>query len=293
MRVVKTFDYECGTFIIYLQHSLSSWPAGRLGQIGSGGRSVVWQGSSFTFISPACLFGIFGTLNSQTLLLLRVFSTFTLSKLLFALTDRGGNDSSGNEGNLGYTDGQNSDPQNSPPRDKDYLRGQQQQMHQQLTPVSSITGNMSSIGGTPSQPQIEKRSRLFRTSSNTPAATVAVVGGNSGAAAGGAGGGGGKRKHTLSLSSSEPRSALETCLSPTNVEPRKMLLDQLSRVFAGDDNVIPEVVTIISPPEALGGSALLAKLVTLFGNSFKPAFVPQNTAEVKAVLQALMAKIQK
>lgn len=169
-------------------------------------------------------------------------------------------------------------------------------MHQQLTPVSSITGNMSSIGGTPSQPQVEKRSRLFRTSSNTPAAGVAVIGGNSGGAAGGGaggGGGGGKRKHTLSLSSSEPRSALETCLSPTNVEPRKMLLDQLSRVFAGDDNVIPEVVTIISPPEALGGSALLAKLVTLFGNSFKPAFVPQNTAEVKAVLQALMAKIQK
>lgn len=221
------------------------------------------------------------------------FSTFTFTKSLFALTDRGGNDSSGNEGNLGYTDGQNSDPQNSPPRDKDYLRGQQQQMHQQLTPVSSITGNMSSIGGTPSQPQIEKRSRLFRTSSNTPAAGAVVVSGNSGVAAGGAGGGGGKRKHTLSLSSSEPRSALETCLSPTNVEPRKMLLDQLSRVFAGDDNVIPEVVTIISPPEALGGSALLAKLVTLFGNSFKPAFVPQNTAEVKAVLQALMAKIQK
>lgn len=225
------------------------------------------------------------------------FSTFTITKSHFALTDRvgGGNDSSGNEGNFGYTDGQNSDPQNSPPRDKDYLRGQQQ-MHQQLTPVSSITGNMSSIGGTPSQPQVEKRSRLFRTSSNTPAAGVAVIGGNSGGAAGGGaggGGGGGKRKHTLSLSSSEPRSALETCLSPTNVEPRKMLLDQLSRVFAGDDNVIPEVVTIISPPEALGGSALLAKLVTLFGNSFKPAFVPQNTAEVKAVLQALMAKIQK
>lgn len=264
------------------------------GKVGVGEASVVWQGSGFTFISPACLFGIFGTLNSpKPFACFGFFPFFTFTKSLFALTDRG-NDSSGNEGNLGYTDGQNSDPQNSPPRDKDYLRGQQQQMHQQLTPVSSITGNMSSIGGTPSQPQqIEKRSRLFRTSSNTPAAAVAVVGGNSGAAAGGAGGGGGKRKHTLSLSSSEPRSALETCLSPTNVEPRKMLLDQLSRVFAGDDNVIPEVVTIISPPEALGGSALLAKLVTLFGNSFKPAFVPQNTAEVKAVLQALMAKIQK
>ncbi|KAH8417943.1 hypothetical protein KR222_008989 [Zaprionus bogoriensis] len=197
--------------------------------------------------------------------------------------DRGGNDSSGNE------DGQNSDPQNSPPRDKDYLRGQQQH-HQQLTPVSSVTGNMSSCGITPppQQAQLEKRSRLFRTSSNTPG--VAVVGsiGSSGAGAAV-----GKRKHTLSLSASEPRSALETCLSPTNVEPRKLLLDQLSRVFAGDDNVIPEVVTIISPPEALGGSTLLAKLVTLFANSFKPAFVPQNTAEVKAVLQALMAKIQK
>lgn len=154
---------------------------------------------------------------------------------------------------------------------------------------------MSSIGTTSSQPQIEKRSRLFRTSSNTPAVGVANVGGSSGGgvAVGGGAGGAGKRKHTLSLSSSEPRSALETCLSPTNVEPRKLLLDQLSRVFAGDDNIIPEVVTIISPPEALGGSALLAKLVTLFGNSFKPAFVPQNTAEVKAVLQALMAKIQK
>ncbi|XP_017968547.1 phosphofurin acidic cluster sorting protein 2 isoform X2 [Drosophila navojoa] len=196
--------------------------------------------------------------------------------------DRTGNDSSGNEGNAGYTDGQNSDPQNSPPRDKDYMR---QQQYQQLTPVSSVTGNMNSIS--PAQAQTEKRSRLFRTSSNTMglgSANNASIGNNSNAVV--------KRKHTLSLSA-EPRSALEACLSPTNVEPRKLLLDQLSRVFAGDDNVIPEVVTIISPPEALGGSTLLAKLVTLFANSFKPAFVPQNTAEVKAVLQALMAKIQK
>ncbi|XP_034117448.1 phosphofurin acidic cluster sorting protein 2 isoform X3 [Drosophila albomicans] len=203
--------------------------------------------------------------------------------------DRGGNDSSGNEGNAGYTDGQNSDPQNSPPRDKDYLH---RQHHQQLTPVSSVGGNMGSSSITPPHAQTEKRSRLFRTSSNTPAV---AGGGGSGAGAGNVSNSSsavGKRKHTLSLSA-EPRSALETCLSPTNVEPRKLLLDQLSRVFAGDDNVIPEVVTIISPPEALGGSTLLAKLVTLFANSFKPAFVPQNTAEVKAVLQALMAKIQK
>lgn len=121
----------------------------------------------------------------------------------------------------------------------------------------------------------EKRSRLFRTSSNTPA-----------------GGGGGKKKQSLSLNA-EPRSVLETCLSPTNVEPRKMLLDQLSRIFASEDSVIPDVVTIISPPEALSGSNLVSKLTALFANSFKPAFVPQNTAEVKAVLQALMGKIQK
>lgn len=72
-----------------------------------------------------------------------------------------------------------------------------------------------------------------------------------------------------------------------------MLLDQLSRIFASEDSVIPDEVTIISPPEALSGSSLVPKLTTLFANSFKPAFVPQNTAEVKAVLQALMGKIQK
>ncbi|EDW84541.1 uncharacterized protein Dwil_GK13084, isoform A [Drosophila willistoni] len=202
--------------------------------------------------------------------------------------DRGGQDSSGNEGNA---DGQNSDPQNSPPRgDKDYMRVNQQQ-YQQLTPVSSVATSMGS-GNLVTPAQSEKRSRLFRTTSNTQNIVQGSGSGGNSGTNNTSGGGGGKRKHTLSLSS-EPRSVLETCLSPTNVEPRKMLLDQLSREFAGEDNAIPEVVTIISPPEALGGSGLLAKLVTLFANSFKPAFVPQNTAEVKAVLQALMAKIQK
>ncbi|XP_003736594.2 phosphofurin acidic cluster sorting protein 2 isoform X2 [Drosophila pseudoobscura] len=206
------------------------------------------------------------------------------ASLVIGTMDRGGNDSSGNEGNAGYTDGQNSDPQNSPPRDKDYMR-----MQQQLTPVSSVATSMGSASGMVTPVQTEKFARLFRTSSNAPypAGAVGTSGGGPNSAQSG-----GKRKHTLSLST-EPRSVLETCLSPTNVEPRKLLLDQLSRVFAGEDNAIPEVVTIISPPEALGGSSLLAKLVTLFANSFKPAFVPQNTAEVKAVLQALMAKIQK
>ncbi|XP_013104338.2 phosphofurin acidic cluster sorting protein 1 isoform X1 [Stomoxys calcitrans] len=190
------------------------------------------------------------------------------------------NDSSGNEGNAVYTDGQTSDPQNSPPRgDKDFMR---MQAHPALTPVNTSANLLASMVGqqnannaaaaatTPSSN--EKRSRLFRSSSSTP--------------------GGGKKKQTLSLSA-EPRSVLETCLSPTNVEPRKMLLDQLSRIFASEDSVIPDEVTIISPPEALSGSSLVPKLTTLFANSFKPAFVPQNTAEVKAVLQALMGKIQK
>lgn len=158
-------------------------------------------------------------------------------------------------------------------------------LQHQLTPVNT-SNNLQAIAGqnannaspvgsanTTNPVSNEKRSRLFRTSSSTP-------------------GGGGKKKQSLSLSA-EPRSVLETCLSPTNVEPRKMLLDQLSRIFASEDSVIPDVVTIISPPEALSGSSLVSKLTALFANSFKPAFVPQNTAEVKAVLQALMGKIQK
>ncbi|XP_039971354.1 phosphofurin acidic cluster sorting protein 2 isoform X2 [Bactrocera tryoni] len=215
---------------------------------------------------------------------------FTNSRIMLHDNSAGGdrptdyrNDSSGNEGNAFNTDGQNSDPQNSPPRsDKDYMRLQLlQQQQQQLTPVSG--GGNSGSAFTFS----EKRSRLFRTSSNTPS------GAGSGSGGGGAiGMGMGKKKQTLSLTA-EPRSVLETCLSPTNVEPRKLLLDQLSRIFANEDTNLPDVVTIISPPEALSGSALIPKLTTLLANSFKPAFVPQNTAEVKAVLQALMGKIQK
>ncbi|XP_061395905.1 phosphofurin acidic cluster sorting protein 2 [Musca vetustissima] len=199
------------------------------------------------------------------------------------------NDSSGNEGNAVFTDGQTSDPQNSPPRgDRDFMRMQHQQQ-QALTPVNTSANLLASMGqnannatnmnnsttnntSTTTPSSNEKRSRLFRSSSSTP--------------------GGGKKKQTLSLSA-EPRSVLETCLSPTNVEPRKMLLDQLSRIFASEDSVIPDEVTIISPPEALSCSSLVPKLTTMFANSFKPAFVPQNTAEVKAVLQALMGKIQK
>ncbi|XP_055853249.1 phosphofurin acidic cluster sorting protein 2 isoform X2 [Episyrphus balteatus] len=175
------------------------------------------------------------------------------------------NDSSGNEANAGNTDGQTSDPQNSPPREKDFL-----QNAFNMTPVTP--GPPVTVLSQPPPPS-EKRSRLFRTSSSTP-------------------GGGKQKKQSLSLTA-EPRSVLETCLSPTNVEPRKMLLDQLSKVFATDESVIPDVVTIISPPEALVSISWASKLTQLFANTFKPAFLPQNTAEVKAVLQALMGKIQK
>lgn len=205
---------------------------------------------------------------------------FLISSSLDRICDNR-NDSSGNEGNAAYTDGQTSDPQNSPPRgDQNYMR-----LPHQLTPVNTSSNlqatagqnvnNSSTVNNTHTTTPAsnEKRSRLFRTSSSAPS-------------------GGGKKKQSLSLSA-EPRSVLETCLSPTNVEPRKMLLDQLSRIFASEESVIPDVVTIISPPEALSGSNLVSKLTALFANSFKPAFVPQNTAEVKAVLQALMGKIQK
>lgn len=159
-----------------------------------------------------------------------------------------------------------------------------QQQQQQLTPVSG-GGNSGNSGSAFTFG--EKRSRLFRTSSNTPSGAGSGSGGGSAIGMGMS-----KKKQTLSLTA-EPRSLLETCLSPTNVEPRKLLLDQLSRIFASEDTNLPDVVTIISPPEALSGSSLMPKLTTLLANSFKPAFVPQNTAEVKAVLQALMGKIQK
>lgn len=89
-----------------------------------------------------------------------------------------------------------------------------------------------------------------------------------------------------------PRSALDACLSPTNVEPRKTLLDQLERTFSTQINVLPEVVVLVGPQEPHGGTSS-PNISTLLSNTFKPTFSPQNTAEIKAILQALMNKIQK
>ncbi|XP_055586779.1 phosphofurin acidic cluster sorting protein 2 isoform X2 [Uranotaenia lowii] len=167
--------------------------------------------------------------------------------------DRSGdwkNDSSGNEGGAGNTDPEalSSDPQNagSPPKEKESAA-------------------------------VEKKNRLFRTSSSTPNSAK-------------------KQKQSLSFSSTSEQqkpSPLETCLSPTNVEPRKSLLEQLSRTFTMEESQLPDVLTIVGPPETMGGLSTTPRLMSLISSFFRPTFSPNNTAEVKAITQALMNKIQK
>nr|XP_019553612.2 phosphofurin acidic cluster sorting protein 2 isoform X1 [Aedes albopictus] len=177
--------------------------------------------------------------------------TSNYSNSLSNSQDRSGdwkNDSSGNEGGAGNTDPEalSSDPQNtgSPPKEKE-------------------------------QTTVEKKNRLFRTSSSTPNSAK-------------------KQKQSLSFSSGDqPKTSLETCLSPTNVEPRKSLLEQLSRIFTTEESQLPDVITIIGPPEASSSSSLTPRLVSLISSTFRPTFSPNNTAEVKAITQALMNKIQK
>ncbi|XP_049532098.1 phosphofurin acidic cluster sorting protein 2 isoform X1 [Anopheles darlingi] len=171
------------------------------------------------------------------------------------------NDSSGNEGGAGNTDPEalSSDPQNtgSPPKEKETA--------------------------------VEKKNRLFRTSSSTPNSAK-------------------KQKQTLSFQMDQQQqqqqqhqmqhyqqqkpSPLETCLSPTNVEPRKSLLEQLQRTFTMEESLLPEVVTIVGPPEA-GAASLTPRFASLISSTFRPTFMPNNTAEVKAITQALMNKIHK
>lgn len=126
----------------------------------------------------------------------------------------------------------------------------------------------------------DRKTRLFRTASGA--------------------GGGNKKKQALNFSttseqllvSSQNRSAIDTCLSPTNVEPRKILLDQLARIFTAEINILPEVVIMIGPQEPHGGTSS-PKIGGLLSATFKSTFSPLNTAEVKAILSALMNKIQK
>lgn len=135
----------------------------------------------------------------------------------------------------------------------------------------------------------DRRSRLFRTSSSNPS---------------------NKKKQSLSFSitsSSDqqplqqlqqltsqlpPKSALDACLSPTNVEPRKTLLDQLAKTFNTEISILPDVVVLVGPQEPHGGISS-PKISDLLSRTFKVTFSPQNTAEIKAILTALMNKIQK
>lgn len=165
------------------------------------------------------------------------------------------NDSSGNEGAAGTDpEAQHSDPS--------------QQHHQ-----------YQSVNATNSPPRekeaTDRRSKLFRATSNTP---------NS------------KKKQSLSLTADQQattlKSVLDSCLSPTNVEPRKSLLDQLTRTFSTEEAVLPDVLSIFGPPES-HSTMLMQRLTPLLSVSLRPTFSPQNTAEVRAVLIALMNKIHK
>mgnify|MGYP002655262691 CR=1 FL=1 len=119
----------------------------------------------------------------------------------------------------------------------------------------------------------DKKKTIFRTSSNAPSSAT-------------------KKKQSLSFSNdSKSTVPLDACLSPTNVEPRKSLLEQLSRTFATDETTLPEVVSILGPSEP--GNLFVHRLMTLLSTNIRPLFQAHNTAEIKAILQSLMTKIQK
>lgn len=97
---------------------------------------------------------------------------------------------------------------------------------------------------------------------------------------------------TADQQASTIKSVLDSCLSPTNVEPRKSLLDQLTRTFSTEEAILPDVLSIFGPAES-HGTVLMQRLAPLLSVPLRPTFSPQNTAEVRAVLQALMNKIHK
>lgn len=173
------------------------------------------------------------------------------------------NDSSGNEGAAG------TDPE---------AQSSDQSQLQQHLPLQQQHQSVS--GSTNSPPReketiTERRSKLFRSTTTTPS---------------------NKKKQSLSLSADHQantlKSVLDSCLSPTNVEPRKSLLDQLMRTFSTDEAILPDVLSIFGPPES-HTTVMMQRLKPLLSVSFRPTFSPHNTAEVRAVLQALMNKIHK
>jgi hypothetical protein len=190
-------------------------------------------------------------------------NSFPIFILIVFIKDRA--DSSGNEGNAGNTDpevGANANNNNF-----DHQNAQNTTPPKDL-PISSVAAAVATSS--------DKRKTIFRTSSNTPSSA--------------------KKKQSLSFTTTDTKiSALENCLSPTNVEPRKSLLEQLSRTFATiDETVLPEVVSILGPSEP--GNLFITRLMTLLSANIRPSiilFQAHNTAEIKAILQSLMNKIQK
>lgn len=124
-------------------------------------------------------------------------------------------------------------------------------------------------------PQVasDKKKTIFRTTSSVPTS-------------------GSKKKQPL-IFTNEPKSNVpESSLSPTSIEPRKSLLEQLSRVFNLDDSSLPEILSIIGP-SVESGNCLVNRLMNLLSTNIRAIFQANNSAEIKAILQALMNKIQK
>lgn len=72
------------------------------------------------------------------------------------------------------------------------------------------------------------------------------------------------------------------------VQPRKALLEQLSRLLPPDDGILPEHVVLVAAGEG-AGSALAARLT----ERQQRVFSIMGPADVKATMTCLISKIQK
>lgn len=230
------------------------------------------------------------------------FNSSEIRQFFFIFVDTEKNDnSSGNEAGTTDLDGTiTSDSQciNSPPYAMIDLQ-------QQPAPPSTekekklrlmFRSNTTASGGATTFGSISSAMGGGGGSTQTGSGGVTILNTPNSQNSGGIGGGGGsssshKKKQSLSLSATEPRSMWESCLSPTNIEPRKTLLDQLARTFATDETQLPDIVCIVGPTE-VHGQALVSRLTAILGTT-KPLFSPLNSAEVKSIVQALLNKIQK
>ncbi|CAG4931043.1 unnamed protein product [Parnassius apollo] len=121
----------------------------------------------------------------------------------------------------------------------------------------------------PNETKDEKRSRLFRS---------ATSGGNLTPA------GATRKKNSLALSVERPLSAHELpAMSPTALEPRRTLMEQVSRVL-GEDGPVPECVAIAPSGAALALQALAVPTVIV---------APPAVPDARPLLQAIYARAAK